>query len=469
MSRLYRVCVLTLLALGAWLIATSSVGAATVGAAIDAGPLTISPTTVHLSYTIPAGGSKHVVTSSFAATVTDATGTAAGWMVRAASGATIGPLGQAAAIDHAIIDFNITAANGVPPDPTCICDTIPTAFGEILRTPPQTGVGRSTEEFITQLTVPAGATPGTYAATITLDVLSLGPALPPPGPLPGVRPTGPIVGGPAPNPLPSSPRPAPAGSTAPGTPAPLPGSRPSIGAPAPAANAASSSPANSSAARPIISANVASDGAQATAAPAALALPATSGNPTAPATSANSSRSVDETAAPRTISGVQPGGTATVTTTASVVNATTPVRQVAASNAAPSATRGAAPVAIPATVSTDDENATPVTGHAYPVATMIGNAISFAPAPVAGGDDSVVGAGINWHLQATYAPAGRSAISRAFGRNAPPRLNAGAFAIIVTQTGPGQATMTFAPQQTDSERAINEPAAVVTVSIVAGP
>ncbi|MGI8857238.1 MAG: hypothetical protein ACR2JW_15955 [Thermomicrobiales bacterium] len=466
MSRLYRVCVLTLLALGAWLIAASSVGAATVGAAIDGGPLTISPSTVHLSYTIPAGGSKHIVTSSFAVTVTDATGTAAGWMVRAASGATLGPLGQTTNMNHAIIDFNTTEANGVPPNPTCICDTIPTAFGEILRTPPQTGIGRSTEEFITQLTVPAGATPGTYASTIALDVLSLGPASPLPGPLPGVRPTGPTVGGPAPNPLPSALRPAPAGPTALGTPAPLPGSRPSSSAPA---SSSTNNAANNAASRPVVSANMTSDGAQATAAPAPPIVPATSDNPTASTIPARSSRVVDEPVAPRTTSGVQPSVTATVDTTASVVNDTTPVQPVAASNAAPSVTRGAAPVANPVTTSADTGNATPVTEHAYPVATMIGNVVSFAPAPSAGGDNSVVGAVVNWHLQATYTLAGHSAISRAFGRNTPPRMNAGTFAIVVTQTGLGQATMTFSPQQTNSERAVSESAAVVTISIVAGP
>jgi hypothetical protein len=450
MSRLYRVCVLTLLALGAWLTAAPSVGAAAVGAAIGAGPLTISPTTVQLSYTIPKNGRKHIVTSSFAVTITDATGTAAGWEVRAASVATFGPLGAVPDVDHAIIDFDTTYANGTPPNPTCICDTIPTSLGEILRTPPETGTGRSTEVFITQLTVPTDAAPGTYNATLALDVVSLGKVLP----LPGGRPTGPTIGGPAPKPLPST-RPVQDGPTVSGTPATLPTSLRPITAPTPSAK----TPAQ----QPSADTNETSGGTQTT---AALTAPVTSGSDVTVPTTAptSSSRVVDETVAPRTTSGVQPSGTGTVSMTASIVNDTAPAQP----SVAPSGDGGATPIANRVVTSNATENVAPAAASAYPVATMTGNAISFAPAPTVSGDDGTAGASANWRLQATYTSAGRSAISRVFGRNAPRRMNIGAVAIVVTETGLGQATMTFAPPQTDSERAVTGPA-VVTISIVAGP
>jgi hypothetical protein len=439
MPRLYRVGVLTLLALSAWLVAASSVGAAAVGAAIVAGPLTVSPTTVNLTYTIPTGGKKHVVKSSFSVTVTDATGTAAGWMVRAAATATLGPLGATPDVDHAIIDFDITQANGVPPNPTCICDTIPTALGEILRTPSETGVGRSTEKFITQLTVPAGATPGTYNATLALDVAPLGSVLP----APGGRATGPTTGGPAPKPMPST-RAAPAGSTVSGTPAPMPMSSRPVVAPA--------SSANSTVSQPAASTSGTSDRIQAAVVPSVA--PATTGSdlPTA------NNRVVDPTTGPpaTTTSDVQPSGAKTVSTTASAVNDTTPVQTVTAPSAA---------TTDRATTSNVTEAIAPVVERDYPVATLVGNAVSFAPAM---GDDGANRANINWHLQATYAPAGHSAIARAFGRNAPTRMNAGAVAIVVTQSGLGQATMTFAPRQADIAPAVTEPA-VVTISIVTGP
>jgi hypothetical protein len=439
MPRLYRVGVLTLLALSAWLVAASSVGAAAVGAAIVAGPLTVSPTTVNLTYTIPTGGKKHVVKSSFSVTVTDATGTAAGWMVRAAATATLGPLGATPDVDHAIIDFDITQANGVPPNPTCICDTIPTALGEILRTPSETGVGRSTEKFITQLTVPAGATPGTYNATLALDVAPLGSVLP----APGGRATGPTTGGPAPKPMPST-RAAPASSTVSGTPAPMPMSSRPVVAPA--------SSANSTVSQPAASTSGTSDRIQAAVVPSVA--PATTGSdlPTA------NNRVVDPTTGPpaTTTSDVQPSGAKTVSTTASAVNDTTPVQTVTAPSAA---------TTDRATTSNVTEAIAPVVERDYPVATLVGNAVSFAPAM---GDDGANRANINWHLQATYAPAGHSAIARAFGRNAPTRMNAGAVAIVVTQSGLGQATMTFAPRQADIAPAVTEPA-VVTISIVTGP
>jgi hypothetical protein len=448
MPRLYRVGVLTLLALSAWLVAASSVGAAAVGAAIVAGPLTVSPTTVNLTYTIPTGGKKHVVKSSFSVTVTDATGTAAGWMVRAAATATLGPLGATPDVDHAIIDFDITQANGVPPNPTCICDTIPTALGEILRTPSETGVGRSTEKFITQLTVPAGATPGTYNATLALDVAPLGSVLP----APGGRATGPTTGGPAPKPMPST-RAAPASSTVSGTPAPMPMSSRPVVAPA--------SSANSTVSQPAASTSGTSDRIQAAVVPSVA--PATTGSdlPTA------NNRVVDPTTGPpaTTTSDVQPSGAKTVSTTANAVNDTPPSQTTTAPGAAPSVPDGAAPTTDGATTSDATENVAPVVKPDYPVATLVGNAISFAPAM---GDDGANRANINWHLQATYAPAGHSAIARAFGRNAPTRMNAGAVAIVVTQSGLGQATMTFAPRQADIAPAVTEPA-VVTISIVTGP
>ncbi len=453
MRRLYRVGVLTLLVLSAWLVAASSVGAAAVGAAIVAGPLTISPATVNLTYTIPTGGKKHVVKSSFSVTVTDATGTAAGWMVRAASTATLGPLGATPDVDHAIIDFDIIQANGVPPNPTCICDTIPTALGEILRTPSETGVGRSTEKFITQLTVPIGATPGTYNATLTLDVAPLGSALP----APGGRSTGPTIGGPAPKPMPST-RAAPAGSTVSGTPAPMPTSSRPVVAPA--------SSANTTASQPAASTSETSDRTQATDAPSLA--PATTGSdaPGSPAPAANDHVAAPTTAPPATTtSDAQPSGTATVSTTANAVNDTTPAQTAPAPSAAPSGTGGATPITNRVTTSNATGTVAPVVEHGYPVATLVGNAVSFAPAV---GDDGANGANTNWHLQATYTLAGHSAIARAFGRNAPPRMNAGAVAIVVTESGLGQATMTFAPQQADADPAVTAPA-VVTISIVTGP
>jgi hypothetical protein len=460
MSRLYRVGVLTLLILGAWLVAASSVGAAAVGAALGAGPLTISPTTVHLTYTIPTGGRKHVVTSSFAVTVTDATGTAAGWTVRAASVATLGPAGQTSNVDHAIIDFDITYANGVPPDPTCICDTIPASLGEILRTPPQTGIGRSTEKFITQLTVPMGATPGTYDATIALDVAPLGTVLP----LPGGRPTGPTLGGPAPKPLPST-RPAAAGSTVSGTPAPLPASSRPVVAPTSPANGTASQPGASAAST---TNDGTSDGAQVTAAPSVAVAAGSSDAPISPAAPATNSRVAAPTTAPQTIatSAIQPSGTDTASA-ASVADDTTPVQPVAAPYAAPSGTGGAAPTTNRVATSDATGAIVPMVGSAYPVATLVGNAVSFAPAPTVNSAAGTPGMGINWHLQATYSSAGRSATSRVFGHNAPTQMNAGSVTIVVTESGLGRATMTFAPRQADAAPT-TEPA-VVTISIVAGP
>jgi hypothetical protein len=376
-----------LVAIGALTAQVSTAHAATATANLASGSLTISPSSVTISYNVTRHSRGQTLNSGFTVTVTDATGTKAGWQILDATARTVSPEADFPIDDHAIVDFDVPAAEGTWPDPTCPCGVISTAFSTILQTPAKTGMGWSRVHFDTQFDVPSDATPGTYTTTLALVVS-------PPGtikPMPPVQraTASPVTGGGAPGASPKgrpigTPAAAPAGS---GNPAPLPSARPLV----PDATTAP----NSGSGRSTSMSQATTNQATTNAAPSVTAVQ--NAEPTTAATTG---------AAPSVTVAASPASTsngATATPVASAASAATTVQQPQSASSAASAT--SAPVVNPAPAqpqSTGAPNgsviraALPAMASA-PAVTMSGETVNARTAFVVDTQDRAA----NWNLQAS--------------------------------------------------------------------
>lgn len=158
---------------GSVLVAGSAVSAATSTATLTAGSLTLTAPS-NFSYSGTLTGDVLNLSSSFAVSVNDATGSKAGWNIQAS----IGVLTDAAtdtipAANHSIQSVAVSGITGTGPTNSVGYPlALPTAAAKIFNAAANTGKGKSTETFTTQLAVPADAAAGSYTATITVSVVS---------------------------------------------------------------------------------------------------------------------------------------------------------------------------------------------------------------------------------------------------------------------------------------------------------
>jgi len=112
------------------------------------------------------------LTSSFAVSVNDATGSGAGWNLQAV----IGVLADAAsdtipAGNHTIQSTAVSGTTGTAPTNGIGYPLmIPTTSGKIFDAATNTGTGQATMTFTTHLVAPADAAVGTYTATLTITI-----------------------------------------------------------------------------------------------------------------------------------------------------------------------------------------------------------------------------------------------------------------------------------------------------------
>lgn len=173
MIRSLRTGLLAFFIVGSLLVAGPAVGAATSTATLTGGTLAITAPPANFSYTGTLTGDVLNLPSSFAVSVNDPTGTKAGWNLQA----TIGVLTNAGgdtipAANHTIQSVAISGVTGTAPTNSVATGAIPTAGGKIFNAAANTGKGKSTETFTTQLAVPADAAAGSYTATMTVTIVS---------------------------------------------------------------------------------------------------------------------------------------------------------------------------------------------------------------------------------------------------------------------------------------------------------
>jgi len=174
MIRSFRTWLAAALVIGALVVGTSSVGAATSTATLTAGSLSITAAPANFTYPSTAlTGDIINLTSSFAVGVNDATGSKAGWNLQGvvtvltdAASDTIPAVGQT------ISGVTITGVTGTGPTNSIANGQIPTTAAKIFNAAANTGKGRSTETFSTALAVPADTATGTYTATLTVTIVS---------------------------------------------------------------------------------------------------------------------------------------------------------------------------------------------------------------------------------------------------------------------------------------------------------
>ncbi|HEY8311332.1 MAG TPA: IPT/TIG domain-containing protein, partial [Gemmatimonadaceae bacterium] len=136
------------------------------------GTLSITAAPANFSYSAALSGDPLTLSSSFAVSVNDATGSGAGWNLQA----TIGVLTDAAsdtipATDHTIQSVAVTGVTGTAPTNGISYPlAIPIASGKIFNAAVNTGTGQATTTFTTRLVVPADTAAGTYTATLTVTI-----------------------------------------------------------------------------------------------------------------------------------------------------------------------------------------------------------------------------------------------------------------------------------------------------------
>jgi hypothetical protein len=162
-----------LLLASAIFVGSMSVGAASSTATLTGGSLTITAPPANFSYSGTLTGDVLNLTSSFAVGVNDATGSKAGWNLQA----TVGTLTNAAndtipAANHTITGVTVSGVTGTAPSNGIATGPIPTTAGKIFNAALNTGKGKSTMTFATQLAVPADAAAGSYTATLTVTIVS---------------------------------------------------------------------------------------------------------------------------------------------------------------------------------------------------------------------------------------------------------------------------------------------------------
>jgi hypothetical protein len=163
-----------LMLVSAIFVGSMSVGAASSTATLTAGSLSITAPPANFSYSGTLTGDVLNLTSSFAVSVNDATGSKAGWNLQAA----IGVLTDAAndtipAANHTITGVTVSGVTGTAPTNGIANGAIPTSAAKIYNAAANTGKGKSTMTFNTQLAVPADAAAGSYTATMTVTIVSV--------------------------------------------------------------------------------------------------------------------------------------------------------------------------------------------------------------------------------------------------------------------------------------------------------
>jgi len=112
------------------------------------------------------------LSSNFAVSVNDATGSKAGWNLQASIGALTADGGdRIPATNHTIQGVALSETTSIPPvnginQPL----VIPTASGKIFNAAAHTGTGTAMMTFNTRLVVPADTTAGAYTATLTVTI-----------------------------------------------------------------------------------------------------------------------------------------------------------------------------------------------------------------------------------------------------------------------------------------------------------
>ncbi len=174
MSRSLRTGFLALFMVGSLLVAGSAVSAATSTATLTAGTLSITAAPANFSYpSTVLTGSTINLTSSFAASVTDATGSKAGWNLQGViTVLTDTGSDTIAATNQTISGVTISGVTGTAPTNSIAAGQIPTTAAKIFNAAANTGKGQSTETFATALAVPADTAAGTYTATLTVTIVS---------------------------------------------------------------------------------------------------------------------------------------------------------------------------------------------------------------------------------------------------------------------------------------------------------
>ncbi len=173
MHRTLRTSILASLMIGALVIASAPVGAATSTATLNAGTLTITAPPANFSYAGTLTGDILNLASSFAVGVNDATGSKAGWNLQGAIGVLTVGSDTIAAANHTIQSVAVSGTTGTAPTNAIGYPlAIPTAAAKISNAGANTGKGKSTETFTTQLAVPADTAAGTYTATFTVTIVS---------------------------------------------------------------------------------------------------------------------------------------------------------------------------------------------------------------------------------------------------------------------------------------------------------
>lgn len=168
-----RSLVITLSLAASLLVAVASVGAASSSATLTAGALAITTPPANFSYSGTLTGDVLSLSSSFAVSVNDATGSKAGWNLQATIGVLTAGSDTIPAANHTIQSVATSGVTGTAPvNAIGYPLAIPTAAGKVFNSAATKGMGKSTETFTTQLVVPADAAAGSYSATMTVTIVS---------------------------------------------------------------------------------------------------------------------------------------------------------------------------------------------------------------------------------------------------------------------------------------------------------
>ncbi len=174
MFRFMRQSIFGFLVLSALVLGSAAVGAtgATSSLSLTAGTLGITSPPANFGYTGSLTGDVLTLTSSFAVSVSDSSGTGAGWNLQAQIGTLTAGVNTIPAANHSISGVSVSGVKGVGPSNSVVTGQIPTTMGKIFNAAANSGMGQSTMTFNTQLTVPASALAGTYNATMTVSIVS---------------------------------------------------------------------------------------------------------------------------------------------------------------------------------------------------------------------------------------------------------------------------------------------------------
>ncbi len=162
-----------LLLVGTLLVAVPAVGAASSTASLTAGTLSITTPPANFSYSGTLTGDVLNLSSSFAVSVNDATGSKAGWNLQATIGTLTSGTDTIPAANHTIQSVATSGVTGTAPvNAITYPMALPTSGGKIFNSAAAKGMGKSTETFTTQLVVPADAAAGSYSTTLTVTIVS---------------------------------------------------------------------------------------------------------------------------------------------------------------------------------------------------------------------------------------------------------------------------------------------------------